>query len=130
MKLAIAFLTCVLAASAAGIDGQWNAELIARGKKAATTAPAMSFTLSLKAQDNGQVTGSVMVPGKKKSRPLNIQNAKLDGNRLTFTTVQTPKKKDAITFSWQVTVNGDQMSGTRTRAGAKHGVSFKAKRSS
>jgi hypothetical protein len=128
MKLALAFLTCVLAASAAGIDGQWNAELTARGKKAAA-APPLSFTLSLKSQDNGQVTGSVVVPGKKKSRPLNIQNAKLDGNRLTFTTVQAGKK-DTVSFSWQLTVDGDQMTGTRTREGAKKGVSFKARKSS
>lgn len=126
MKLAFALLTCVLAASAAGIDGQWNAEMTARGKKA-TAAQAKSFALSLKSQD-GQVTGSVMVPGKKKSRPMNIQNAKLDGNRLTFTTVQAGKK-DSVTFSWQVTVDGDQMTGTRTRDGAKKGVGFRARKS-
>jgi hypothetical protein len=101
--------------------------LNARGKKAAT-APAKSFTLALKSQD-GQVTGAITVPGKKKSVPMNIQNAKLNGNRLTFTTVQTTKK-DTQTFSWQVTLDGDQMSGTRMREGAKRGVSFKAKRSS
>jgi hypothetical protein len=118
----------MLAASAAGIDGQWNAELTARGKKAAAaTAPARTFTLALKTQ-NGQVTGSVAVAGKKKARPINIQNAKVDGNRLTFTTVQTGKK-DTATFSWQVTVDGDQMTGTRTREGAKRGVPFKARRS-
>jgi hypothetical protein len=127
MKLALAFLTCVLAVSAAGIDGQWNAELTARGKKAAP-APAKGFTLSLKSQD-GQITGSVIVPGKKRSRPLNIQNARFDGNRLTFTTVQTGKNKEAVNFSWQVTVNGDQMTGTRTREGTKHGVPFKARKS-
>jgi hypothetical protein len=126
MKLAFALLTCLLAASAAGIDGQWNAEMTARGKKA-TAAQAKSFALSLKSQD-GLVTGSVMVPGKKKSRPMNIQNAKLNGNRLTFTTVQAGKK-DSVTFSWQVTVDGDQMTGTRTREGAKKGVPFRARKS-
>jgi hypothetical protein len=128
MKPALAFLTCLLAASAVGIDGQWNPELTARGRKAAA-APTKTLTLGLKSQD-GQVTGSVIVPGKKRSRPLNIQNARLDGNRLSFTTVQTGKNKDAVTFSWQVTVNGDQMTGVRTRAGAKHGVPFKARKSS
>jgi len=126
MKLAVAFVACALAASAAGIDGTWNAELQARGKKAAAT-PAKGFTLALKSQD-GQVTGSVKVAGKKKGLPVSIQNAKLDGNRLTFTTVQTGKK-ETVTFSWQVTVNGDQMTGTRTREGAKKGVPFKARKS-
>ena len=128
MKLAVAFLACALAASAAGIDGTWNAELQARGKKAAAAAgPAKGFTLALKSQD-GQVSGSVKVAGKKKGVPVSIQNAKLDGNRLTFTTVQTGKK-ETVTFSWQVTVDGDQMTGTRTREGAKKGVPFKARKS-
>jgi hypothetical protein len=99
---------------------------MARGKKTAA-APAKVFTLSLKSQD-GQVTGSVAVSGKKKSRPLAIRNARLDGNRLSFTTVQTGKNA-TVTFSWQVTVDGDQMTGTRTREGAKRGVPFKARKS-
>jgi hypothetical protein len=131
MKLALAVFTCVLAASAAGIDGQWKAEVSARGKKAAAapaSAPANTFTLNLKTQD-GQVTGSVAVAGKKKPRQQTIQNAKLDGNQLTFKTVQTGKKKESVTFSWQVTVDGDQMTGTRTREGTRRGVTFKARKS-
>jgi len=133
MKLALAFLTCVLAASAAGIDGQWNAELTNTAKKAgaklnAKGMPARnaSFSLTFRSQD-GQVTGAVVAAGKKRSRQQAIQNVKVDGNRLTFTTVQRGKKADNA-FTWQVTVDGDQMSGTRTREGAKHGVAFKAKR--
>jgi hypothetical protein len=125
MKLALALLACVLAASAAGIDGQWNAELSARNQKAAA-AKNQSFTLALKSQD-GQVTGFVMAAGKKRTRQQAIQNAKLDGNQLTFTTLQKGKKAN-VTFSWTVTVDGDQMSGTRTREGAKHGVAFKARK--
>ena len=125
MKLAFAFLACILAASAAGLDGQWNAEVSTRGNKIAPT-PNNTFTLSLKSHD-GQVTGMVLLPGKKKPRQQNIQNAKLDGNTLTFTTIQSGKKATA-SFSWQVTVDGDQMTGTRTREGAKHGAAFKAKR--
>lgn len=124
MKLALAFLTCVLAASAAGFDGQWNTQVRGNGKKAA--AEPRTVLLSLKTQD-GSVTGSVQVPGKKSSRPLNIQNAKLDGNRLSFTTVQTGKNQ-TVSFQWQLTVDGDQMTGTRMRAGAKRGVVLKARR--
>ncbi len=125
MKLAFAFLACILAASAAGLDGQWNAEVSTRGNKTAPM-PNNTFTLSLKSQ-SGQVTGVVLLPGKKKPRQQIIQNAKLDGNTLTFTTIQSGKKATA-SFSWQVTVDGDQMTGTRTREGAKHGAAFKAKR--
>jgi hypothetical protein len=128
MKLAVAFAAFALAASAAAIDGQWNAELRAGGKKAAP-ARATSFNLSLKTQPDGQVTGAVAIPGKKKGRQQIIQKAKLDGNRLSFTTVQTGKN-GTMTFSWQVTVDGDQMTGTRTREGAKRGVTFKARKAS
>lgn len=127
MKLALAIVGCVISASAAGIDGQWNAELSARGKKAAAPAQTSTFTLNLKTQD-GQVTGSVAVAGKKKPREQTIQNAKLIGNQLTFKTVQTGKKA-TVSFSWQVTVDGDQMIGTRTREGARRGVPFKARKS-
>jgi len=117
-----------LPASAPGIDGQWNAELSARGKKAAAPAQTSTFTLNLKTQD-GQVTGSVAVAGKKTPHQQSIQNAKLDGNQLPFKTVQTGKKKASVTFSWQVTVDGDQMTGTRTHEGARRGVTFQARKS-
>src|SRR5690242_17736063 len=126
MKLAVAFVAFALAASAAGFDGQWNAELRAGGKKAAPARPT-SFSLNLKTQENGQVTGTVAVPGKKKALQQPIQNAKLDGNRLTFTTARTGKN-GSVTFSWQLTVDGDQMTGTRTREGARRGVTFKARK--
>jgi len=125
MKFTFAFLAFVLAATAAGIDGRWNVEFSPRGKKAAA-APPRPFTLTLNTQD-GKVTGSMAAAGKKKARPLNIQNAKVDGNRVIFTTVQMTKKAEAK-FDWRITVDGDQMSGTRTREGAKRGVAFKARR--
>lgn len=127
MKLALALLAFVLAASAAGIDGDWNAEL-ARGKKAAP-AQNNTFTLTLKTNQDGKVSGMVLAPGKKKPRQENIQHAVLNGNTLTFTTLQTSKRA-TISFSWQVTVDGDQMTGTRTREGAGRAVAFKAKRTS
>jgi hypothetical protein len=114
----------VLAASAAGIDGQWNAELTNRNQQA--KARKRSSTLALKNQD-GQVTGRVVSAGKKRTRQQAIQNAKLDRNQLTLTTLQKGKKAN-VTFSWQVTVDGNQMSGTRMREGAKHGLAFKARR--
>jgi hypothetical protein len=113
----------MLAASAAGVDGRWNGEMVSRGNKA---PPPQPFTLTLSTQ-NGQVTGSMAMAGRKKARPLNIQNARIDGNRLTFTTVQMTKKAETK-FDWNITVDGDQLSGTRTREGAKRGATFKARR--
>jgi hypothetical protein len=112
---------------AAGIDGQWNGQLVP-GKKAVAPPANSTFTLMLKSSQDGQVTGRLVTPGKKKPKEHTIRNARLDGNRLTFTTVQGGKKS-SVTFSWQVTIEGDQMSGTRTREGARHGQAFKARRS-
>jgi hypothetical protein len=116
----------MLAASAAEIDGRWAAEATPRNQKAAA-ARNNSFTLELATTPDGKVTGTVSVAGKKKPRTQTIQNAKLDGNRLNFTTMQTTKKAE-VKFSWQVTVDGARMSGTRTRDGAKHGVPIKARK--
>jgi len=127
MKLAIVFLACLLAASAAEIDGRWTAETTARKK--AATAQNTTFTLELATGQDGKVTGTVSLPGKKRPRSQRIQSATLDGNRLNFTTIQTTKKAE-VKFSWQVTVDGSQMTGTRTREGAKHGLPFKARKMS
>ena len=127
MRFVVAFLACALAAMAAGIDGQWNGQLVP-GKKAVAPAPNSSFTLMLKSSQDGQVTGRLITPGKKRPREHTLRNARLDGNRLTFTTVQVGKRS-SVAFSWQVTIEGDQMTGTRTREGAPHGQAFKARRS-
>jgi hypothetical protein len=116
-------LACALLASAAGIDGHWNAQL-ARGKKEAAQPPEV-FSLDLKTA-GATVTGSVALPGKKKPRVQAIENGKLDGGRLTFTTSQ--KGKNPASFSWEVTLQGDQLAGTRIRDGAKHGQTFTAQR--
>jgi hypothetical protein len=123
MRLALALFACALAACAAGIDGHWSAQL-ARGKKAAEQPPA-PFSIDLKTS-GATVTGSVALPGKKKPQVQAIENGKLDGGHLTFTTSQ--KGKNPVSFSWDATLEGDQLAGTRTRDGAKHGQKFTAQR--
>jgi hypothetical protein len=123
MRLALALFACALASSAAGIDGHWVAQL-ARGKKAAAQPPA-PFSLDLKTS-GGAVTGAVTLPGKKKPQFQKIENGKLDGGRLTFTTSQ--KGKNPVSFSWEVTLQGDKLAGSRTRDGAKRGQTFTAQR--
>jgi len=126
MKLACALLACALAASAVEIDGVWTAQTTPRKGKAADK-PAATFTLDLKTRD-GKITGTVSMAGKRKPVVLSVQNGKLDGDRLSFTTVQHSKKAD-VAFSWQATAGAGQIDGTRTREGAKRGVPFTAKRS-
>jgi len=121
MRLASAFFAFVIAASAAGIDGHWSAQF-AGGKQAAAPPPA-PFSLELKAS-GATLTGSVAFPGKKKPRIQAIENGKLDGNHITFATSQKGKK--SASFSWEATLQGDQLVGSRTRDGAKHGQKFTA----
>ena len=123
MRLALALLACALAVPAADIDGHWNAE-VARGKKTADQ-PAASFSLDVKTVD-GKVTGTVAVAGKKKPQFQKIENGKLDGDHLTFTTTQ--QGKNTVTLSWDVTLKDGQLTGSRTRDGAKKDQSFTAKR--
>jgi hypothetical protein len=125
MKIAALVLLLVGCAAAAGLDGRWTAEVHPAGKKAAAVQTA-SFRLDLKT-DGGQLTGSVVSAHGRKALPMAIVNGRLDGDRFTFTTVQHGKKGD-VTFNWQGTVTGDQISGTRNRNGAKHGAGFTAKR--
>src|SRR5579863_5900410 len=127
MKLAFALLAFALASFAAGLDGDWNAQLTTRGKNAQADEN-QTFTLSLKTNKDGKVSGMVTLAGKKKPRLMNIQNAKLDGNTLTFMTQQSGKKGTGAAFLWQVKVDGDQMTGTRTRDGVKRGQAFQAHR--
>jgi len=122
MKIAVALLACAVGVYAAGIDGRWSAETTARNKNAVNKR--ITFTLDLKAMD-GKLSGSVLVG--KKARPLPIWDGIVDGNRITFTTRQKNKKAD-VRLTWTAIVNGDQLSGTRTREGARKGQPFTAKR--
>ena len=92
-----------------------------RGKKAKKTAPTTA-TLNL-TSDGKMVTGSVSL-GKK---PTPVVEGKLDGSSFSFVTVRKGKKGDSRVV-WSGTVEGDKLSGTRSREGGKRGLSFTAKR--
>lgn len=105
------------------MDGHWNAEVV-RGKKAADT-PGAVFSLDLKTTD-GVVSGTVSIAGKKRPEFEKLQNVKLDGVHLTFITTQSGK--NPATFSWEITLQGDQLVGSRTRQGTARVQNFTAKR--
>ena len=132
MKLAaIALLTLAFTAAAAGLDGKWNGELtpqVARKAAAAKKAPQTPgvFAFDFKTQGT-QLTGSVINLNGRKPRSINIQDGSLNGDSFSFTTIQHNKNGD-IKFVWQGTLSGDQVTGTRTRDGAKRGARFTAKR--
>ncbi len=128
MKFVVIALFSVALANAANLDGKWATEVTAAGRKS-TPAKKAAITLDLKSQ-NGALTGSVTTGSGKHSRPAMIQDGKVEGSRFTFTAVQHNKKKGDVKFIWQGTVNGDQITGTRSRDGAKHGAPFSGKRES
>jgi len=122
----IAVLLCLAVGTLfAAVDGRWEAEFKVTSKKKGTETRVVS--LDLKASQ-GALTGTVGGVGKK-ARPMAIQNGKIDGDKISFTTVQKGKKGDQ-TFIWEGTVQGDQISGERKRDGGKRGQSFVAKRQS
>ncbi|MGI8742415.1 MAG: hypothetical protein ACR2NN_07550 [Bryobacteraceae bacterium] len=122
--LTLATLCCatLFAAPSATIDGHWTATLQSKRQ----TQPV---ELNLKAQDN-QLTGDVKtVAGpKNKERTIQIENGAVTGGHFSFTTIRNTKK-GVMKFVWDGTVNGDQLKGTRTREGGKHGIPFTAQRS-
>lgn len=123
----VALLLCLVVGTLfAGADGRWNAEFKITSKKKGTEIRNVSLDLRT---SQGSLTGTVSGSAGKKSRPLEIQNGKINGDRFSFTTVQKGKKGD-MTFIWEGTVQGDQISGERKRDIGKRGQSFVAKRQS
>lgn len=110
----------------AGADGRWNAEFKSNSKKSGTVKTTV-VALDLHTTQ-GTLTGTVSGGGKR-SRAMTIQDGKIDGDRFSFTTVMKGKKGDQ-TYNWEGTVQGDQITGDRRRAGGKRGQPFVAKRQS
>jgi len=99
------------------------------GKKGGGQDRTVSFTLNLKSADDGQITGTVVTAGRKRSQTAQIQSGKLDGNHFTFVTVQTSKKKGEQKLEWRGTLDNDTLQGTRSpEVGKRRGQSFTGKR--
>jgi hypothetical protein len=139
MKLVpLVLLALAWTATAGTLDGKWSAELntgatgakkaagFKGGKKPAGGPRRAAATLDLKS-DGNQLSGSVIQLKGKHARPVAIQDGKIDGDHFSFTTVQKAKKGD-VKLNWQGSLNGEQITGTRGRDGAKRGVPFTAKR--
>ena len=127
LRSLILFLTATCLASAAAIDGTWTAEMKMKGgKKAAAQERTVQVKFNLKS-DGNKATGTVISGARKRSVTAQIVDGKIDGDNFSFTTVQTGKKGEQK-LEWRGTVSGDSIQGTRSRAGAKRGQSFTAKR--
>ena len=124
MKKMTWFVAGLLMASvlglAAGVDGKWTAEIVARAKKGGETTTITTF--NLKSSGDG-LTGTVTT-GK---RAVEIVDGKVAGSKVSFKTKATSKKGEQI-IVWEGNVDGDTLRGTRGREGAKRTAEFSAKR--
>jgi hypothetical protein len=127
LRTLILFVLAACLATAATIDGAWTSEMkMKAGKKSGGQERTVQVKLNLKTQGD-QITGTVVSGGKKRSTTAQIQDGKIDGNQFSFTTVSKGKKGEQKT-QWKGTLDGDQLSGTRSREGGKRGQPFTAKR--
>ena len=104
-------------ALAASVDGVW---LISRksGK-----GEELEFELKLKA-DGANLTGAYGRKGARRTIP--IQDGKVSGDAVSFTTVQKSKKGENK-LVWKGTISGDELKGEMGRAGRRTRA-FSAKR--
>ena len=125
--LRIAFaLMIVLAALgfAADITGMWVAE-----NKMTTPngdERTITITFDLKA-DGAKLTGTVLTVGgmgKREPTPVEIQDGKIDGNKVSFMTVVQSQRGERKT-RYEATIDGDQMTGTSAVEGAPEGRTMK-----
>jgi hypothetical protein len=120
--IAIALFTSVLLA-AAGLDGKWKIETELQTKKRGKVTA--TSVLDLKSE-GGKLTGTVTASAGKRDRTLDITDGKVDGNQISFTTVQKTKKRE-VKLLWKGTIEGDTLKLTRSVEGRRE-QSLTAKR--
>jgi hypothetical protein len=126
LRYTLAFLLLAGLACAAGLDGKWAFETTGGAGKKATAPATFVTTLDLKS-DGAALKGTVTIGGRRRDTTMDIQNGKIDGANVSFTTVQKTRKAEQKT-TWTATLVGDELRGTMQREGTKRGRPFTAKR--
>ncbi len=104
-------MICLLVLSTAGVvlaadpSGKWSWTFKA-GKKDAQKDVTATADLKL---ENGQLTGTVSPPGKK-SAPLTIKDAKVDGDTVSFKVTAEANGKE-VTSEYSGKLEGDAITG-------------------
>ena len=108
-KTFVGVFLAVFALFAASIDGKWKAEqkMERNGNEFTITT-----TLDLKA-DGANLTGSVTTGFGERQRTSEVQNGKMEGNKVTFTTKQQMRDQE-FEVKWNGSVEGDELKLTRT----------------
>ncbi len=127
LRSLILFLVTSSLALGAALDGSWIAEMqIKAGKKAGSQDRIVQVKFDLKS-DGDKATGTVISGTGKRNATAQVLDGKIAGNQFSFTTIHSTKKGEQR-LEWHGTINGDTLQGTRSRAGAKRGQSFTARR--
>ena len=105
-------LGCVLfafALFAASVDGKWKAEQKMERNGADFT---ITTTLELKA-DGAALTGSVTTGFGERTRTAQVENGKVEGDKVSFTTKQQMRDQE-LEVKWSGAVAGDELKLTRS----------------
>lgn len=124
-RIVLTVLIAAVSLMAASVDGKWGFETTQRNQKKGTEV-TVKVTLDLKT-DGAALKGNVITHNPRRDVTAAIQDGKLDGNQITFVTVNQTPNGD-VKFTWSATLSGDELRGTRTREGAKRGLAFTATR--
>ncbi len=112
---------------AAAIDGKWQGEMKTTGKKAAKER-VVSTVFDFKSEGNALKGTVSMGKGKRGPGPVEIKDGKVEGDKVSFTTVVASKKKGDRTVTWEGTVSGDELKVTASGAKKKGSTSLTLKR--
>jgi len=103
-------LVLALTALAADVSGKWTYEQAGRGG-----GNPVTVTLTLKA-DGSKLSGTVVRPGRNGNMEAQISDGKVDGNNVSFKTVQE-MGGNSITTEYSGTLSGDELKLKITRPG-------------
>jgi len=121
------FFLLAATAAAGQFDGQWAGDMkMPAGKKAEQEARVIPVSMTFTA-DGAVLKGTVKDTAGKKAQPLEIQNGKIEGDKIYFQTTQKTKRGDQ-TIRWEGTLQGGELKMSRQGRGRRSGTEFTLKR--
>ncbi|MCS7026758.1 MAG: hypothetical protein NZV14_18315 [Bryobacteraceae bacterium] len=110
----------------AGVDGRWVAEVKQPERKEKRGRDTLTTVFEFKT-DGNKLTGTVSAGGRK-AAAMEITDGKVEGNTITFKTVQKSRRKGDIEIEWRGTLEGDQLKLSRTMKNGRRSQELVAKR--
>ena len=125
MRGFLLLLLTALACAASGVDGRWSASIEPRPAK---TGKTNNRVVTFEIASAGNALTGTMHAGGRRAPAVALQNGKLEGDRVSFTTTRAFKDGTQRTFQWSGTVAGDELKLTRVAEGKKRGIDISARR--